>query len=161
MWSFGCMAAELFLGLPLFPGACEHDLLERILDFFNYPPADMLREGANVKKFFVEDPNAERGIRLRTKEEFEKFTKAPYLKGMLDLSIPHPSPQALGRSRRRKSCRCCATPCKQWSPFALHRAKLFEHLHVGSDAQMSKHERHGLKVLKSHDSALKSAVRMW
>jgi dual specificity protein kinase YAK1 len=22
MWSFGCVAAELFLGLPLFPGAC-------------------------------------------------------------------------------------------------------------------------------------------
>jgi hypothetical protein len=29
MWSFGCVAAELFLGLPLFPGACEHDLLAR------------------------------------------------------------------------------------------------------------------------------------
>ena len=27
MWSLGCMAAELFLGLPLFPGASEHDLL--------------------------------------------------------------------------------------------------------------------------------------
>ena len=29
MWSLGCMAAELFLGLPLFPGASEHDLLVR------------------------------------------------------------------------------------------------------------------------------------
>jgi len=31
MWSLGCVAAELFLGLPLFPGACEHDLLSRIV----------------------------------------------------------------------------------------------------------------------------------
>ena len=27
MWSLGCVAAELFLGLPLFPGASEHDLM--------------------------------------------------------------------------------------------------------------------------------------
>jgi len=32
MWSLGCMAAELFLGLPLFPGASEHDLLLRITE---------------------------------------------------------------------------------------------------------------------------------
>ena len=31
VWSLGCVAAELFLGLPLFPGACEHDLLGRII----------------------------------------------------------------------------------------------------------------------------------
>ena len=30
-WSLGCVAAELFLGLPLFPGACELDLLSRII----------------------------------------------------------------------------------------------------------------------------------
>lgn len=27
MWSLGCVAAELFLGLPLFPGSSEHDLM--------------------------------------------------------------------------------------------------------------------------------------
>eukprot|EP00798_Chlamydomonas_sp_ICE-L_P017976 gene17976-24382_t len=32
MWSLGCVAAELFLGLPLFPGASEHDLLSRIVE---------------------------------------------------------------------------------------------------------------------------------
>ena len=31
VWSLGCVAAELFLGLPLFPGACELDLLGRII----------------------------------------------------------------------------------------------------------------------------------
>ena len=31
MWSVGCVAAELFLGLPLYAGACEHNLLGRII----------------------------------------------------------------------------------------------------------------------------------
>lgn len=32
MWSLGCIVAELFLGIPLFPGANEYDQLSRILD---------------------------------------------------------------------------------------------------------------------------------
>ena len=43
MWSLGCMAAELFLGLPLFPGASEHDLLGRIVEMLGQPPAEVLR----------------------------------------------------------------------------------------------------------------------
>lgn len=31
MWSFGCIVAELFLGLPLFPGASEYDVLQRMM----------------------------------------------------------------------------------------------------------------------------------
>jgi dual specificity protein kinase YAK1 len=31
MWSFGCIVAELFIGLPLFPGASEYDVLKRML----------------------------------------------------------------------------------------------------------------------------------
>jgi hypothetical protein len=27
MWSLGCVAAELFLGWPLFPAQCPYDLL--------------------------------------------------------------------------------------------------------------------------------------
>jgi len=43
MWSLGCMAAELFLGLPLFPGASEHDLLCHIVDMLGLPPAHVLQ----------------------------------------------------------------------------------------------------------------------
>ncbi|TYI23273.1 hypothetical protein ES332_A06G153300v1 [Gossypium tomentosum] len=32
MWSFGCIVAELFLELPLFPGASEFDLLRRMIE---------------------------------------------------------------------------------------------------------------------------------
>jgi hypothetical protein len=36
MWSLGCIVAELFLGLPLFPGASEYDLLKRMMEIIGY-----------------------------------------------------------------------------------------------------------------------------
>lgn len=41
MWSLGCVAAELFLGLPLFPGACEYDLLLFIKEKLGYEPSSL------------------------------------------------------------------------------------------------------------------------
>lgn len=32
MWSLGCIVAELFLGLPLFPGCSEYNQVSRIVD---------------------------------------------------------------------------------------------------------------------------------
>jgi dual specificity protein kinase YAK1 len=32
MWSFGCIVAELFLGLPIFPGNSEYNQLTRITE---------------------------------------------------------------------------------------------------------------------------------
>ena len=53
VWSLGCVAAELFLGLPLFPGASEHDLLGRITAAFGLPPAWLLDAAKHTDKFFV------------------------------------------------------------------------------------------------------------
>ena len=36
MWSFGCIVAELFLGLPLFPGSSEYNQLFRIVEMLGY-----------------------------------------------------------------------------------------------------------------------------
>jgi serine/threonine protein kinase len=36
MWSLGCIAVELFLGLPLFPGTSEYNQLTRIIDMLGY-----------------------------------------------------------------------------------------------------------------------------
>ncbi|XP_019054412.1 PREDICTED: probable serine/threonine-protein kinase yakA isoform X2 [Nelumbo nucifera] len=62
MWSFGCIVAELFLGLPLFPGASEFDLLRRMIEILGYillysvcrgqPPDNVLKEAKNTNKFF-------------------------------------------------------------------------------------------------------------
>ena len=52
VWSLGCVAAELFLGLPLFPGASEHDLLTRIVQTFGMPPTWLLLQAKHADKFF-------------------------------------------------------------------------------------------------------------
>uniref|UniRef100_A0A1J3JMH3 Serine/threonine-protein kinase ppk15 n=1 Tax=Noccaea caerulescens TaxID=107243 RepID=A0A1J3JMH3_NOCCA len=53
MWSFGCIVAELFLGLPLFPGASEFDILRRMVEILGKQPPDyVLKEAKNTNKFF-------------------------------------------------------------------------------------------------------------
>ncbi|KAL4557281.1 hypothetical protein LXL04_035454 [Taraxacum kok-saghyz] len=53
MWSFGCIVAELFLGLPLFPGVSEFDLLKRMIKILGEQPPDyVLKEAKNTSKFF-------------------------------------------------------------------------------------------------------------
>ncbi|XP_010528678.1 PREDICTED: serine/threonine-protein kinase ppk15 [Tarenaya hassleriana] len=53
MWSFGCIVAELFLGLPLFPGASEFDLLSRMIEILGEQPPDyVLKDAKNMNKFF-------------------------------------------------------------------------------------------------------------
>ncbi|XP_047316329.1 dual specificity protein kinase YAK1 homolog isoform X2 [Impatiens glandulifera] len=53
MWSFGCIVAELFLGIPLFPGASEFDLLKRMIKILGEQPPDyVLKEAKNTSKFF-------------------------------------------------------------------------------------------------------------
>lgn len=58
MWSLGCICAELFLGLPIFPGHSEYDQLCRITEVCGKPPALMLDNGKMTKKFFrrIEEP---------------------------------------------------------------------------------------------------------
>ncbi|KAA6401103.1 MAG: putative Serine/threonine-protein kinase ppk15 [Streblomastix strix] len=57
MWSVGCIAAELFLGYPLFPGGSEYDQICRIFNMLGPFPAQMVKEGTNFSKFFVLDEN--------------------------------------------------------------------------------------------------------
>eukprot|EP00854_Cymbomonas_tetramitiformis_P021741 gene21741-26150_t len=52
MWSVGCVAAELFLGLPLFPGASEFNLLQRIHETLGQPPDFIVANSTSGSKFF-------------------------------------------------------------------------------------------------------------
>lgn len=61
MWSLGCIAAELFLGLPLFPGTSEYNQLARIIEMQGYPPDYMLDGGKQTSKFFDHFPEAPAG----------------------------------------------------------------------------------------------------
>ncbi|KAJ3514119.1 hypothetical protein NLJ89_g2567 [Agrocybe chaxingu] len=52
MWSLGCIAVELFLGLPLFPGTSEYNQLTRIIEMLGMPPLSMLNTGKQTSQFF-------------------------------------------------------------------------------------------------------------
>lgn len=36
IWSLGCIIVELFLGLPIFPGNSEYDMLHRMFEILGY-----------------------------------------------------------------------------------------------------------------------------
>eukprot|EP00250_Pteridium_aquilinum_P012763 c20927_g1_i1 orf=110-2953(-) len=53
MWSVGCVAAELFLGLPLFPAQSQYDLLQRMIRILGGRPPDyILKNARNTSKYF-------------------------------------------------------------------------------------------------------------
>jgi serine/threonine protein kinase len=45
MWSLGCIAVELFLGLPLFPGTSEYNQITRIVEMLGY----------DIVQYFIEE----------------------------------------------------------------------------------------------------------
>ena len=53
VWSLGCVAAELFLGLPIFPGASEYDQMARIVAGVGTPPARLIEAGVAGRRFFA------------------------------------------------------------------------------------------------------------
>ncbi|KAI8975374.1 kinase-like domain-containing protein [Mycotypha africana] len=52
MWSFGCVVAELFLGLPLFPGSSEYNQLTRIIETVGELPTYMIENGKHGRRYY-------------------------------------------------------------------------------------------------------------
>ncbi|KAI9476247.1 MAG: kinase-like domain-containing protein [Benjaminiella poitrasii] len=52
MWSFGCIVAELYLGLPLFPGSSEYNQLTRIIETAGNIPDYMIRNGKYGHRYY-------------------------------------------------------------------------------------------------------------
>ncbi|KAJ3427318.1 homeodomain interacting protein kinase isoform a [Anaeramoeba flamelloides] len=52
MWSLGCIIAELFIGLPLFPGSSEYDQLSRIIQMRGNIPKEMVENGRVTKRYY-------------------------------------------------------------------------------------------------------------
>ena len=70
MWSLGCVAAELFLGWPLYPGASEYDQIRYICQTHGLPPELMLNAATKTKKFFTREDNPYPIWCLKRQEEF-------------------------------------------------------------------------------------------
>jgi len=52
MWSFGCLAAEMFTRRPLFAGESEHDQLRLIAEALGSPPADLVAKAGKAGGLF-------------------------------------------------------------------------------------------------------------
>jgi serine/threonine protein kinase len=93
MWSLGCVAGELFLGLPILPGVHEHDQLGRISEMISILPNWMLDQGSKSSKYFVKDVPRSKENQTETPElqdpSSDEGSKAP------------PSPQPLQQWRIR------------------------------------------------------------
>ncbi|GKY98015.1 hypothetical protein MPSEU_000759600 [Mayamaea pseudoterrestris] len=83
MWSLGCVAAELFLGLPILPGCHEHDQLGRIQEMIGGLPDWMLDQGSKSTKYYIKyrpnvTPNSERGSPMPTTGVVNNRTPSPW-----------------------------------------------------------------------------------
>lgn len=93
MWSLGCIAVELFLGLPLFPGTSEYNQITRIVEMLGYvhllfrsafdraltlgcrlPPQYMLDMGKQTSQFFdtYVDQFGHKKYRLKSLEQYSR-----------------------------------------------------------------------------------------
>ena len=77
MWSLGCIAIELFLGLPLWPGTSEHNQMSKIVESLGLPPHHMLQRGRWTDKFFRAESSPDDTIvyTLKTPQEFHADAK--------------------------------------------------------------------------------------
>lgn len=52
MWSVGCILAELYTGVPIFPGENEHEQLACIMEVIGVPDASIVNRASRRKLFF-------------------------------------------------------------------------------------------------------------
>lgn len=85
MWSLGCVLAELFLGLPLFPGQNVHNQLVRMIKVLGRPSERLMTQGQHVHRYFhvATDVHARATYKLKNEIEYalenEVFTAAAIL----------------------------------------------------------------------------------
>ncbi|KAI0789116.1 kinase-like protein [Abortiporus biennis] len=74
MWSLGCIAVELFLGLPLFPGTSEYNQITRIVEMLGIPPQQMLDNGKQTSQFFDSyvDMYGHKKYKLKSLEQYSR-----------------------------------------------------------------------------------------
>jgi dual specificity tyrosine-phosphorylation-regulated kinase 2/3/4 len=68
MWSFGCMIAELFTGIPLFPGESEEELLALIMELRGLPAPWMISEGTKGLRYYYKNGRPKEAVALMPEE---------------------------------------------------------------------------------------------
>lgn len=70
MWSLGCICAELFLGIPIFPGNSEYDQLARIIEILGPFPQYLIHRAKYKDKYFFFHPQHNM-YRFKTISEYQ------------------------------------------------------------------------------------------
>lgn len=76
VWSFTILAIELFLGLPLFPGENEADILSMMIALLGPPPKQLVQEGKRKEEFFDEEDNFRTDLCEKERKPFSTDLKA-------------------------------------------------------------------------------------
>ncbi|KAL7712625.1 Serine/threonine protein kinase prp4 [Entamoeba marina] len=81
MWSFGCVVAEMFIGIPIFPGENEYNQLLKIIEMIGMPSKELLDNGKKTLKFFkkVMNGNGQYDYQLLTPQEYAEQNNVPLL----------------------------------------------------------------------------------
>ena len=165
MWSLGCVAAELFLGLPILPGIHEHDQLSRICEMISSPSDWMLDQGSNASKFFVKSiqsqkndsslprgqassltPNTVPQWRVRTQQEYIQTLTQSEIKKKGGLTKLEKQP-ANRYFKKKHLADIVAHKGQSGSPEDRDNLDLFVHFLYGKDSTI-------LYVLQSRDKSL-------
>ncbi|CEP64474.1 serine/threonine protein kinase YAK1 LALA0_S11e04984g [Lachancea lanzarotensis] len=70
MWSLGCIIAELFLGIPIFPGSSEFNQITRIVNTLGLPPTWMLDMGRNSCNFLTKSEDDGKSWEVKTVDDY-------------------------------------------------------------------------------------------
>lgn len=79
MWSFGCILAELYSGIPIFPGEDETDQLFYMMEYLGIPSFNLLKISKKKRMFFNDDftpkkiQNSRGKIRIQNTKKIYKF----------------------------------------------------------------------------------------
>ncbi|ELP88320.1 serine/threonine protein kinase ppk15, putative [Entamoeba invadens IP1] len=82
MWSFGCIIAEMMIGIPIFPGESEYNQLVKIIEMVGMPSTKVLEMGSKTQKFFKRVQNSFTGevsYVLYTPQEFCDLNGVKYI----------------------------------------------------------------------------------
>ncbi|XP_031135279.1 homeodomain-interacting protein kinase 1-like [Sander lucioperca] len=92
MWSLGCIAAELFLGYALYPGSCDYDMLQHMVQTQGQLPHKLLNNGIKTWCFFRRNRGRRRSWRLKTPFEYGQVTRSEsYFNSLNDLKKIRPA----------------------------------------------------------------------
>jgi len=81
MWSFGCIMAELYNGIPIFPGENERDQLNYMMEYLGVPSHELILYSKKRSLFFddnlvpLQTPNSRGKIRMPNTKKLERFLR--------------------------------------------------------------------------------------